>query len=248
MQYHFDSLYARSADGQNFYGLLDLMQSDENIRLAYRNIKRNIGSKTAGYDKLTIQDIKSLSVSDVIDTLKRMFKQYKPQAVRRVFIPKANGKKRPLGIPSIWDRLFQQCILQVLEPICEAKFYKHSYGFRPNRNTHHAKARFEALINLSGLYHCIDVDIKGFFDNVNHGKLLKQIWSLGVRDKSLLSITSKLLKAKIEGEGIPAKGVPQGGILSPLLSNIVLNELDRSEEHTSELQSRGHLVRRLLLE
>src|SRR5690625_2921397 len=226
MQYHFDSLYARSADGQNFYGLLDLMQSDENIRLAYRNIKRNTGSKTAGYDKLTIQDIKSLSVSDVIDTIQRMFKQYKPQAVRRVFIPKANGKKRPLGIPSIWDRLFQQCILQVLDPICEAKFYKHSYGFRPNRNTHHAKARMETLINRAYLYHCVDVDIKGFFDNVNHAKLLKQMWSLGIRDKALLSIISRLLKAEIIGEGFPTKGTPQGGILSPLLSNIVLNELD----------------------
>lgn len=226
MQHHFDTLYARSANGQNFYGLLDLMQSDENIRLAYRNIKRNTGSKTAGYDGLTIEDVKRLSVSDVLDTIQGMFEQYTPQAVRRVLIPKANGKTRPLGIPTIWDRLFQQCILQVLEPICEAKFYKHSYGFRPNRNTHHAKARFETLVNRACLYHCVDVDIKGFFDNVDHAKLLKQMWSLGIRDKTLLSIISRLLKAEIIGEGFPTKGTPQGGILSPLLSNIVLNELD----------------------
>lgn len=221
MQYHFDSLYARSADGQNFYGLLELMQSDENIRLAYRNIKRNTGSKTAGCDKLTIQDIKPLSVLNVIETIQGMFEQYTPEAVRRVFITKENGKKRPLGIPTIWDRLFQQCVLQVLEPICEAKFYKHSYGFRPNRNTHHAKARMETLINRACLYHCVDVDIKGFFDNVDHAKLLKQMWSLGIRDKALLSIISRLLKAEIIGEGFPTKGTPQGGILSPLLSNIV---------------------------
>jgi RNA-directed DNA polymerase len=202
------------------------MSSNENIRLAYRNIKRNTGSKTAGTDKLTIKDISHMTVEEVIFKIQNMFQLYKPQKVRRVLIPKANGKERPLGIPTIWDRIIQQCILQVLEPICEAKFHKHSYGFRPNRSTHHAKARFEFLINQAGLHHCIDVDIRGFFDNVNHSKLLKQVWSLGIRDKSLLSLLSKLLKAEIDGEGFPTKGTPQGGILSPILSNIVLNELD----------------------
>jgi RNA-directed DNA polymerase len=226
LQECFDTLYARSVNGEKFYGLIELMSSSENIRLAYRNIKRNTGSKTAGIDKLTIKDISHLSVEDVIVKVQSMFQSYEPQIVRRVLIPKANGKMRPLGIPTIWDRIFQQCILQVLEPICEAKFHKHSYGFRPNRNTHHAKARFEFLINQSGLHHCIDVDIKGFFDNVNHSKLLKQIWSFGIRDKLLIAIISKLLKAEIHGEGVPTKGTPQGGILSPILSNIVLNELD----------------------
>jgi RNA-directed DNA polymerase len=226
MQHCFDNLYAQSVDGQNFYDLMKLISSNENIRLAYRNIKRNTGSKTAGTNKLTIDDIKFLSVEKVVEYVKNMFRAYAPESVRRVFIPKANGKVRPLGIPTIWDRILQQCILQVLEPICEAKFHKHSYGFRPNRSTHHAKARLESLVNMVGLYHCIDVDIKGFFDNVHHSKLLKQIWSLGIKDKPLLSIITKLLKAKIEGEGVPTKGTPQGGILSPLLSNIVLNELD----------------------
>lgn len=222
----FDSLYTQSVNGQNFYDLIKLISSNENIRLAYRNIKRNTGSKTQGTDKLTIKDISSLTVDKVIEHVQNMLKEYKPKSVRRVFIPKANGKVRPLGIPTIWDRIVQQCILQVLDPICEAKFHKHSYGFRPNRSTHHAKARLESLINMAGLYHCVDVDIKGFFDNVNHSKLLKQIWSLGIRDKELLSVISRLLKAEIQGEGIPTKGTPQGGILSPLLSNIVLNELD----------------------
>src|SRR4051794_186431 len=226
MQHCFDNLYAQSVNGQNFYDLMKWINSDENIRLAYRNIKRNTGSKTAGTDKLNVKDVKCLSVEEVIQKVQDMLQSYEPQEVRRVFIPKTNGQVRPLGIPTIWDRVLQQCILQVLEPICEAIFHKHSYGFRPNRSTHHAKARFESLINLAGLYHCVDVDIKGFFDNVSHSKLLKQIWSLGIRDKSLLSIISKLLKAEIKGEGIPTKGVPQGGILSPLLSNIVLNELD----------------------
>ncbi|MDC3414484.1 group II intron reverse transcriptase/maturase [Terrihalobacillus insolitus] len=226
LQECFDTLYAQSVNGEKFYGLIELMSSNENIRLAYRNIKRNTGSKTAGTDNLTIKDISHLSVEDVIVKVQDMFQLYEPQKVRRVLIPKSNGKTRPLGIPTVWDRIFQQCILQVLEPICEAKFHKHSYGFRPNRNTHHAKARFEFLINQSGLHHCIDVDVKGFFDNVNHSKLLKQIWSLGIRDRSLIAIISKLLKAEIHGEGVPTQGTPQGGILSPLLSNIVLNELD----------------------
>ena len=216
MQNCFDSLYAQSVDGQNFYNLMKLISSNENIRLAYRNIKRNTGSKTAGTNKLTIDHIKYLSVEEVIEQVRKMFQLYKPESVRRVFIPKANGKVRPLGIPTIWDRVIQQCILQVLEPICEAKFHKHSYGFRPNRSTHHAKARFESLINMVGLYHCIDVDIKGFFDNVNHSKLLKQIWSLGIKDKTLLSLISKILKAEIEGEGIPSKGTPQGGLCKAL--------------------------------
>ena len=226
MQNCFDILYAQSVSGHHFYDLTELMCSEDNIRLAYRNIKRNTGSKTAGTDKLTIDDIIHLSITEVIEKVQTMFMCYEPQTVRRVFIPKGKGKTRPLGIPTIWDRIFQQCILQILEPICEAKFHKHSYGFRPNRSTHHAKARFEFLINRVGLHHCVDVDIKGFFDNVNHSKLLKQMWSLGIRDKPLLSIISKLIKAEIEGVGIPTKGTPQGGILSPLLSNIVLNELD----------------------
>jgi RNA-directed DNA polymerase len=162
MQQCFDNLYAQSVDGQNFYDLMKLISSNENIRLAYRNIKRNTGSKTAGTNKLTIDDIKYLSVEKVTEHVQNMFQAYEPESVRRVLIPKANGKVRPLGIPTIWDRIIQQCILQVLEPICEAKFHKHSYGFRPNRSTHHAKARFESLINMVGLYHCIDVDKKGF--------------------------------------------------------------------------------------
>jgi retron-type reverse transcriptase len=169
MQHCFDNLYAQSVDGQNFYDLMKLISSNENIRLAYRNIKRNTGSKTAGTNKLTIDDIKFLSVEKVVEYVKNMFRAYAPESVRRVFIPKANGKVRPLGIPTIWDRILQQCILQVLEPICEAKFHKHSYGFRPNRSTHHAKARLESLVNMVGLYHCIDVDIKGFSD-INLGR------------------------------------------------------------------------------
>lgn len=227
MQKVFDGLYAASKNGNNFYKLLEIIGSEENIRLAYRNLKTNSGSNTAGTDGKTIEDIKKRKDREVIDTVRDMLADYQPKSVRRVFIPKpGSDKKRPLGIPCIWDRLVQQCILQVLEPICEPKFHNHSYGFRPNRGASHAVSRVVSMINVSRHYYCVDVDIKGFFDNVDHGKLLKQIWTLGIRDKRLICIISKMLKSEIEGEGVPAKGTPQGGLISPLLSLIVLNELD----------------------
>ena len=227
MQKEFDSLYAASKNGNNFYKLLEIIGSEENIRLAYRNLKTNSGSNTAGTDGKTIDDIRNLTDKEVTTRIREMLDDYKPSSVRRVYIPKpGSDKKRPLGIPCIWDRLVQQCILQVLEPICEPKFHNHSYGFRPNRDAHHAVSRAVSMINMYRHYYCVDIDIKGFFDNVDHGKLLKQIWTLGIRDKRLLCIISKILKSEIEGEGIPTKGTPQGGIISPLLSLIVLNELD----------------------
>lgn len=227
MQHIYDELYAQSKNGNNFYKLLEIIGSEQNICLAYRNLKINSGSKTAGTDGLTIDDIKHLCDEDIIMKVRSSLDNYQPKSVRRVFIPKSGSDKmRPLGIPCIWDRLVQQCILQVLEPICEPKFHNHSYGFRANRSAHHALGRVTSWINISKYHYCVDVDIKGFFDNVNHGKLLKQIWTLGIRDKRLICIISKMLKAEIDGEGVPEKGTPQGGLLSPLLSLIVLNELD----------------------
>ena len=226
MQTAFDKLYADSVSGRQFRNLVELIQRPKNIMLAYRNLRKNSGSKTAGVDKKTISDLNKWSDKKLINHVQRKLGWYVPNAVRRVEIPKDNGKKRPLGIPTIMDRLIQQCILQVLEPICEAKFFKRSNGFRPTHSAENAIAQAERMIQNIGCYYVIDIDIHGFFDNVNHGKLLKQMWALGIRDKKLLSIISAMLKAEVAGIGFPEKGTPQGGIISPLLSNIVLNELD----------------------
>lgn len=222
----FDDLYSKAKQKYNFKNLLNIITSYNNVLLAYRNIKKNKGSKTKGTNKSNIIDVGKTEPDKLVKYVKDRLANFKPHSIRRVEIEKDNGTMRPLGIPTIEDRLIQQCIKQVLEPICEAYFHKHSYGFRPNRSTHHAIARVMQLTNRHDFKFVIDIDIKGFFDNVNQSKLIKQLWSIGIKDKNLLCIISKMLKAEIKGLGIPGKGVPQGGILSPLLSNVVLNELD----------------------
>ena len=224
-----DKLYADSKDGKTFKNLIGIIGSENNIKMAYRNLKTNSGSNTAGVDGLTFEDIDRLSEAELVGKVRDKIQNYQPKAVRRVYIPKANGKLRPLGIPTVIDRIVQQSVLQVMEPICEAKFYDKSYGFRPNRSTKHAVAMCYKLAQHDGFHYVVDIDIKGFFDNVDHAKLLKQIWTLGIQDKNLLCLISRMLKAPIEEKGkrtVPEKGTPQGGVLSPLLANIVLNELD----------------------
>ena len=230
LQSMFDRLYADSKENKVFNKLISLVTSRENIMLAYRNIKRNNGSNTCGIDKMTIRDLENISEDKLISIIRKKFECYKPKTVKRVEIPKPNGKTRPLGIPAMWDRIVQQCLLQVLEPICEAKFHERSNGFRPNRSTQHAIAQSYVMIQKNNLHFVVDVDIKGFFDNVNHAKLIKQMWAIGIRDKKVICIIKEMLKAPIQMPNgkicYPTKGTPQGGILSPLLSNIVLNELD----------------------
>ena len=230
MEEVFDNLYADSKNGKMFSHLMSIIESDENIKLAYRTVKKNSGSNTAGVDKRTIKDLAKLSEEEYVRLIKRKFSNYHPMPVKRVEIPKPNGKTRPLGIPTIVDRIVQQCILQVMEPICEAKFSENSHGFRPNRSAETAIAQCMRLMQVQHMYYVVDIDIKGFFDNINHTKLIRQIWSLGIRDKKLICIIKQMLKAAVilpNGEKIfPKRGTPQGGILSPLLANIVLNELD----------------------
>lgn len=226
MQEVFDKLYKKSCENFKFKNLLEIISTENNIKLAYRNIKKNKGATTVGTDNRDISYFKDMKEEEFIKYIQNKFGNYTPKSVRRVEIPKNSGGTRPLGIPCIDDRIIQQCIKQVLEPICEAKFHKHSYGFRPNRSTKDAISRCMKFINSHNLHYVVDIDIKGFFDNVNHSKLKKQLWTIGIQDKNLISIIGKILKSEIQGVGLPTKGTPQGGIISPLLSNIVLNELD----------------------
>lgn len=225
-----DGLYADSKNGKIFKNLMPLILSQENILQAYRTMKGNKGSHTPGTDALTIENIEAMEAKALCAEVKRRLGNYQPSPVRRKEIPKPDGKTRPLGIPCIWDRLVQQCILQILEPVCEAKFSDNSYGFRPLRSAENAIAAEMKLINQSKLRFVVEVDIKGFFDEVDHAKLMRQIWAMGIRDAKLISVIRAILTAPIRmPDGSlthPQKGTPQGGILSPLLANIVLNELD----------------------
>ncbi|WP_010529043.1 group II intron reverse transcriptase/maturase [Lentibacillus jeotgali] len=223
----FSDLYDKSLKQQPFSHLYGIITSRENILLAYRTIKSNKGSKTPGTDGNTIHDMKKWPETKLVMEIRRQLENYRPKKVRRKWVDKGNGKWRPLGIPCILDRIIQQSFKQVLEPIAEARFYKHSYGFRPLRSTHHAMARIQQLINLSHFHFVVDVDIKSFFDHINHTLLIKQLWNMGIQDRKVLACIDKMLKAEIDGEGIPTGGVPQGGLLSTLLANIVLNDLDQ---------------------
>ena len=155
----YDDLYQKAKNGrQKFDNLMPIILSDDNILLAYRNIKRNKGSQTAATDGINIGDIEQIEQEQFIYEVRKRFYNYQPGIVRRKEIPKPNGKTRPLGIPSMWDRIIQQCILQVMEPICEAKFNTRSYGFRPNRSAENAIADCVRKINQQKLHFVVDVD------------------------------------------------------------------------------------------
>ena len=154
--------------------LIDEILSDSNIDRAILQVKRNKG--VSGVDKMTVDELDEYFYKHRREIRYSILnKKYKPQAVKRVYIPKPNGKKRPLGIPTMRDRLIQQMFKQILEPVCEAQFHKHSYGFRANRSAKHALARCCFIMSRTGNHYVIDMDIKSFFDNVNHARLMKQL-------------------------------------------------------------------------
>ena len=229
-----DFLYAQSRQNRTFTGLLEAVESEVTIVTAIHNIKSNKGSKTAGVDRIKMDRYLQMPKETVVAIVKNSLKHYLPKPARRVYIDKANGGKRPLGIPTILDRIIQECIRIVIEPICEARFYPHSYGFRPYRAQKHAISDICHTLNLPAkpenkAVYALEGDIKGCFDNINHRILLKKLWKIGVHDKRILTLIRQMLKAGyIEYDLFlhSTVGVQQGGIISPLLSNVYLNDFD----------------------
>lgn len=218
--------------------LLEKVLPKENLNNAYKQVYKNKGA--SGIDGVTVEELFSYIREHQEEILwKIRNRKYKPQPVRRVYIPKENGKMRKLGIPSVIDRVIQQAIVQVLTPIYEEQFSNNSYGFRPNRCCEQAIIKALECFN-DGYDWIVDIDLQSFFDEVNQDKLIGIIRRT-IKDGNLVSLIRKFLQSGVMEKGVvqeTKKGTPQGGNLSPLLSNIMLNELDK------ELESRGlHFVR-----
>ena len=219
---------------QTWYGMLEQILSPANLNAAYKRVKQNKGA--GGIDEMQVESLKDYLIKEkdaLIATI--LDGKYRPNPVRRVEIPKENGKKRQLGIPTVVDRVIQQAITQVLSPIYEKQFSKSSYGFRPKRSAHQALQQCQRYID-EGYKYAVDMDLEKFFDTVNQSKLV-EVLSRTIKDGRVISLIYRYLQAgvvvvnKFEQTTV---GVPQGGPLSPLLSNIMLNELDK------ELERRGH--------
>ena len=219
-----------------FYLLYDKVYRRDVLEYAYRCCSANGGA--AGVDGQTFADIEKYGVGLWLDGLTEELKEktYRPQAVRRVWIPKpGSNEQRPLGVPTVRDRVVQTAMLHVLEPIFEADFSASSYGFRPGKNAHQAVKAARQYI-AEGRRVVVDMDLEKFFDRVNHDLLMQKL-STKIEDGRVLRLIRRYLEAGMMAEGIVSprtEGTPQGGPLSPLLSNILLTELDR------ELERRGH--------
>lgn len=214
--------------------LLEYILSPYNMNRAYRKVVSNGGS--GGVDSMELKELLpylKLHKDDLKSSI--LNGKYKPQPVRRVEIPKDNGKTRQLGIPTLVDRVIQQSISQVLTPMYECQFSDGSFGFRPNRSAHDALRKAQSIIN-SGYEYAVGIDLERFFDTVNQSYLI-ELLSHTIKDGRVISLIHRYLYAGVMVNGVyqpTTEGTPQGGPLSPLLSNIVLNEMDK------ELESRGH--------
>lgn len=220
----------RNAKSKYDSELLERIIDRNNLNEAFRRVKANKGSH--GIDGMKVDELLQYLKENGASLRQSLLEgSYKPNPVRRVEIPKPDGKKRPLGIPTLVDRVIQQAIAQVLSPIFEKKFSDNSYGFRPNRNAHQAILKCKEYMD-KGYKWAVDIDLENYFDTVNHDKLIGLVYR-EVKDIRVISLIRKYLQAGVMERGVfnnTQKGVPQGGNLSPLLSNIMLNELDKELE------------------
>jgi RNA-directed DNA polymerase len=242
----------RSQQGRSFHRLFNLLRTKRLVEVALDNVLANAGAKTAGVDGMTKGDLNTRQKRErLIEEVRQELssKSYRPAPVRRVYIPKPNGDRRPLGIPTLKDRVVQEMLRLILEPIYEAKFYAHSYGFRPFRSAHHAALRIKDLAGRRGYNYAIEGDIRKCFDRIHHAKLLN-ILRKTIKDERLIRLIKEMLKAGVMEDGawhITDEGTPQGGIVSPLLANIYLNELDQFIYHkwgALDSKTRKRLTRR----
>jgi RNA-directed DNA polymerase len=218
--------------------LLELMLCRENMTSAWKRVKANRGAQ--GVDGLSINETE-IEIRETWNSIKGRIEDgsYTPSPVRRTEIPKGNGETRPLGIPTVLDRLIQQALAQVLVQIFDPSFSKQSFGFRPHRSAQEA-VQYIASHVKNGKKWAVDIDLSKFFDRVNHDLLMERV-SRKVSDKRILRLIGKFLRAGVSVEGVVKPtplGVPQGGPLSPLLANIMLDDLDK------ELESREHIFAR----
>lgn len=225
----------KQQDAEHKYtsGLFEKIIDRNNLNEAFKRVKANKGSH--GVDGMKVDELLQY-LKENGDSLRQSLVEgsYKPNPVRRVEIPKPDGKKRPLGIPTAVDRVIQQAIAQVLNPIFEKKFSDNSYGFRPNRSAQQAILKCKKYMD-EGYRWAVDIDLEKYFDTVNHDKLIGLVYK-EVKDIRVIALIRKYLQAGVMENGVfnvTQKGVPQGGNLSPLLSNVMLNELDK------ELEKRG---------
>lgn len=206
--------------------LLEAIVARDNLQRAWKRVKANKGA--AGVNAVSVTDFPAWARQHwPIIKAQLLNGDYQPEAVRRVWIPKPNGDKRPLGIPNVADRIIQQAIAQQLAPYFEREFSDHSYGFRPGRNAHQAVRRVRDYLRAKYRI-VVDIDLAAFFDSVNHDVLMRLL-SQRIRDKRVLQLIGRYLRAGVIENGqrqATPRGVPQGGPLSPLLANIVLHELD----------------------